>query len=377
MNRRMHGYAALRIAVAALGAALLALGGCASTDPKPQGPEETPDLVWPLPPEQPRVRYIGSYRFQKDVEDGLNKGRVLDSLLGREEGTGEGLRKPLGVYADKDGRIFVADTGWGKVVVFDVPNKSFAFWGTRGKGSLSKPIAITSDSAGHVYVTDVLQRRVVVFDKDGNYFSAMGKSGELEAPTGIALDEARKRIYVVDTKRHDIAVFDFDGNLVSTIGERGNGLGQFNFPTHLAVDGQGKIYVSDSMNFRVQILDPDGTPLKSFGKNGQNLGDLSRAKGIAVDSEGHVYVVDAAFNNFQIFDQEGKLLLYVGSLGREPGQFWLPAGAYIDGRDRIYVADQYNFRVQVFQYLGDKGEAPTTAAPTPAETPESPAAPAQ
>lgn len=353
------GSIACRPALAAVGILLLALAGCATRD-KPQTVDVS-ELVWPRPPEQPRIKFLKSFSFRADVQPNLGSEQVLSALLGASEDRGERLKKPYGVHADKDGRIFVADTGWGKVVVFDTVANKFSFWGTEGKGQLTKPAGITSDSAGRIYVTDIQEKRLVVFGPDGKFLSAMGRKGELESPVGVAIDENLGRIYVVDSRKHDIAVFDMDGTMVATIGERGKEPGQFNFPTNIAVDRNGRLYVMDTMNFRVQVLEPNGDVVKTFGQVGDGLGQFARPKGIAVDSEGHIYVVDAAFNNFQIFDSEGRLLLFVGSIGHNPGQFWLPAGAYIDGQDRIYVADQYNFRIQVFQYLGEKGAAEAPA----------------
>jgi len=370
MNRKTYGYAA-RLTATALTTALLALAGCTGTAEQAKKEEPT-DLVWPLPPDPPRIKYVGSYRFRKDVEAG-DKLSAVDLLLGKKEGLGESLRKPYGVHADRDGRIFVTDVGWGKVVVFDPKNRKFEFWGQAGRGVLGLPIGVTSDSTGRVYVTDASQGRVVVFDRNGEFVAAMGKKGELERPAGIAIDEDRQRVYVVDTYKHHIAVFDLGGRLISTIGARGTAPAQFNFPTNLTVGPEGRLYVMDSMNFRVQILDPDGKAISAFGENGRNPGQFARGKGIALDSEGHIYVVDAAFNNFQVFDPDGRLLLFIGSNGRNPGEFWLPAGAYIDNEDRIYVADQYNFRIQVFQYLGERAaDAPapqSVTAETPAEPP--------
>ena len=370
MNRKTYGYAA-RLTATALTTALLALAGCTGTAEQAKKEEPT-DLVWPLPPDPPRIKYVRSYRFREDVEE-RKKLSATDLLLGKKEEPGESLKRPYGVHADRDGRIFVTDTGWGKVVVFDSKNRKFEFWGESGRGTLQQPIGVTSDSTGRVYVTDAAQRRVVVFDRNGEFALAMGQTEELERPTGIAIDEDRRRVYVVDTRKHNIVVFDLDGRRISTIGERGTAPGQFNFPTNLAVGRDGRLYVMDSMNFRVQILDPDGRAIRAFGENGRSPGQFARAKGIALDSEGHIYVVDAAFNNFQIFDPEGQLLLFVGSNGKSPGQFWLPAGAYIDNEDRVYVADQYNLRVQVFQYLGEPAAdapAPQSAtAETPAEQP--------
>ncbi len=345
-----------RVAVA-LGIAVLALGGCTGGSER-AGDETVTELYWPLPPEQPRIKYVRSIRDRRDI--GVTGDRSLaDSLLGeRDQAPIKALKKPYGVHVDMNGRIFVTDTGWGKVLVFDPANKKFDVWGLAGQGTLLKPIGVTSDSSGRVYITDIAQQRVMVYDGNGEFVTAMGGAGELHTPAGIALDESRRRLYVVDTRKHHIAVYDFDGRRVSTIGERGPEAGQFNYPTNLAVGPDGKLYVSDSMNFRVQILAPDGRPLKTFGSNGDRPGQFSRAKGIAVDSDGHIYVVDAAFNNYQIFDEDGRLMLYVGSIGQGDGQFWLPAGAYMGPDDKLYVVDQYNFRVQVFQYLGGDAAAP-------------------
>jgi len=357
-----------RAVAAILGIAVLAVTGCAGNSEQPTEQSDK-ELVWPLPPEPPRIRYLGSIRSRADI-GATDKISLADSLLGaKDQSRIKAMKKPYGVHVDKDGRMFVTDTGWGKLLVFDAPNKKFAVWGAQGRGTLAKPIGVTSDSMGRVYVTDVAQHRVLVFDSNGEFVTAMGDAGELRTPTGIALDEKRRRIYVVDTRKHDIAVYDFEGRRISTIGERGGAPGQFNFPTNVAVGRDGRIYVTDSMNFRIQILAPDGRSLKTFGSNGDRPGQFSRAKGIAVDSDGHIYVVDAAFNNYQIFDQDGRLMLYVGSIGQNEGQFWLPAGAYMAPDDVLYVVDQYNFRVQKFQYIShpDVKSAVEPAAAAPAQ----------
>lgn len=343
-------------------AGLMALAGCAA----PTAPErrEPPNLVWPFPPEQPRIRFIGEFRYERDAEAGKDTGgSIADILLGRQDDAdGDAqLNKPYGVYADRNGRIYVTDTGYGKLVLFDTKNKKFDIWGLHGNGQLSQPIGVTSDRQGRVYVSDAMQRRVVVFDPDGKFLNAFGGKEELGRPAGIALDEEAGRLYVVDTKEHNVAVYNPAGARIATVGERGIGPGQFNFPTNIAMDREGRLFVSDSGNFRVQILEPDGTHITSFGKAGDAPGTFARPKGIGVDSEGNVYVVDAAFNNVQVFDQEGALLLHIGSIGRDPGQFWLPAGMFIDERDRLYVVDQYNFRIQVFQFLGGDAAEPAAA----------------
>ncbi len=362
------GWTGRKSVLMALGVALLALAGCATAEP-PAREEDTSGLVWPLPPEQPRIRYVRSISTREDI-GAKDKISIAASLVGDDgKKPVEQMMKPYAVHADSDGRVFVADTGWGKLLVFDAAKKKFQIWGQDGPGMLVQPLGVTSDSLGRIFVTDGKQQRVVVYDRDGKFLFAAGLTGEMERPVGVVVNESLGRIYVADTGAHDIAVFDMTGKLISRLGSRGVEPGQFNFPTNLAIGPDGKLYVVDSMNFRIQILDADGNSLAIIGSHGDRPGNFARPKGVAIDSDGHIYVTDAAFNNIQIFDSSGMLLLFIGTLGQGPGQFWLPAGAYIDPGNRIYLADQYNHRVQILQYLGDSAPQPDAAESVPAEPP--------
>jgi len=323
--------------------------------------------VWPLPPAQPRIRYVTSYHGSSDFR-AKKPSAWKRLLLGPADGPerpAETLVKPYGIAATPDGIIYVTDTATRRVFRFDLEHKSVSFTGASGPGKLVKPTGIAVESDGRVFVADSTLRRVLAYDPSGSLSMAIGQEAEFENPTGLAVDQASHRLYVVDTARHTVRCYStVDGAFVRTIGSRGTEPGAFNFPTNLFVDRLGRLYVTDTMNFRLQVFDRDGRFVSTFGTQGDTPGTLNRPKGIGVDSEGHIYVVDTSFNNFQIFDEAGRLLLFVGSGGSGPGEFILPAGLYVDGNDRIYVADQGNSRVQVFQYL------PVTRAGGPAAVPE-------
>lgn len=339
----------LSAAIVILSALLM---GCQAPGQAPE-PVDTSNLIWPKPPDQARISFVRSLSSEEEL--GGKQDSLKDILLGRKrEEKGLKLFKPYGVHADRQGRVFVTDTGIGKVVVFDLQNRKVSRWGEKGGGFLRGPIGVTSDSRGRVYVTDAKDKRVVVFDRTGKFLHAWNPGDAFGRPTGIAVDDKRGRVYVADSKNHHIAVLDMRGARIDTIGKKGHDPGQFNFPTNLTVDPQGKLYVVDSLNHRIQIIGPDGKLQKAFGKNGDAPGNFARPRGIGVDSDGNAYVVDAAFNNFQIFNQDGQLLLFVGKAGFDPGEFNLPAGAYMDANDRLYVVDSLNARVQIFQYLKDK-----------------------
>jgi len=311
------------------------------------------DLVWPLPPDEPKVRWVGWLRNEQDIREETGSEKFLKAVLG-ESDIGTSLGKPYGVHAAY-GKVYVTDTGGGVVVVFDTVDKKVFNIGEEGMGALRKPIGITTDAEGNIYVADADQDRAVVYDKKGKFKSTFGGKKQFEQPVGVAVNDKLGRIYIVDAKKHNVQTFSKDGNFLFEFGKRGSDDGDFNFPTNIFMNNNnGELYITDSMNFRVQIFDSDGKFLSKFGSIGDSPGQFARPKGIAADSDGNIYVADAAFNNIQIFDRTGQLLLAFGEMGKGEGRFWLPAGIYIDGNDRIYVADQYNRRINIFQYLSEK-----------------------
>jgi len=321
---------------------------------KHSGSLEGTDLVWPLPPDPARVRFVRSWQGEDDFKK--KSGRLRRLMLGPEREEGLKLRKPYGVTTDAEGRVYVTDTGLGAVIVFDEKKREVRPLGLQSQVRLVTPIGVAVDHLGRVFVSDADLHQVFAFAPDGRVELALGRQEGMKNPTGIAIDRERQRLYVADSHAHRLFLYDMRGVSLGSWGDRGPAGGQFNFPTNVAVDKEGDVYVVDTGNFRIQMFSPDGDLMDSFGEAGDGYGQFTRPKGIALDSEDHVYVVDAAFNNFQVFDQQGRLLLFVGSMGTASGQFWLPAGIHIDGRDRIYVVDQVNRRVQVFQYLSESSD---------------------
>lgn len=305
------------------------------------------DLVWPLPPEKPRVKYVDLLTSSLDVG---KKGGIAETLFGEEEVVK--FDKPYGVAVDNAGRIYITDIG--RVIMFDLANKNYDLIGVdAGTGQVLYPIGITTINDGRLFVTDITSDRVFIY-KDSKYVGALGREGELDTPSGVAVDEKQGFVYVVDTRKHAVIVYSLASHeKVKTIGSRGTDPGQFNFPTNIAVDSSGQVFVSDTGNFRIQVFDHNGSYVRSIGMLGDMPGSFARPKGIALDTYDNLYVIDAAFQNFQIFDKEGRLLLYVGEGGAGPGKFLLPAGIAIDKSNRIYVVDQIPGAVQIFQLLGE------------------------
>ena len=197
--------------------------------------------------------------------------------------------------------------------------------------------------------SDSRLNKLFLYSFDKKRISAFADNEVFHQPTGVAFQKKRSECWIVETALHQITILDSNGHKIRSIGQRGNGDGEFNFPTSVWIDSANLVYVVDALNHRIQLFDGDGHFIRQFGKAGNTTGSFALPKSVATDSYGDIYVVDALSHAVQIFDQQGNFLLSFGSQGRDAGKFWLPSSVYIDQQDMIYVADSYNARVQIFK----------------------------
>jgi NHL repeat len=340
MNRRKQ--------LASFAASLLGLllVSCASQPPTVENPSAVA-RVWPPKPDEPRIAFVRYLRGPRDVGQKPSALHTVADWLTGDTGENLNLRKPFAVALDEHGGLCLADTDTRQVSFADFTAKKWRSYDGVGKTKFASPVAVARH-AGVFYAADSELGKVFAFRDDGT--AAFEISAPLQRPVGLAV--ANDLLFVVDSQAHTVFAFGLDGKLQFQFGRRGNGDGEFNFPTCIAADGQGRLLVTDTLNSRVQIFDRAGKYLAQFGSTGDTSGHFARPKGIAADSAGRIYVVDTLFDNFQVFSGDGKLLLNVGETGGGPGGFGLPSGIAIGGDDRIYVADAYNHRVQVFEYIG-------------------------
>lgn len=319
------------------------------------------ELIWPLPPDPPRVRWLAEFTDMAKVKDpGAKKHSWIEKITGvKTAEENQELKKPYGITTDSWGRIYVADTELKTVFMIDSEDRVVERRRGTSRAPMIMPAGVAVDAANRLFVSDAQLHSIICFSPTGDVVGCFGMAN-LGRPGGMAIDRQRNRLYVADAKEGRIAVFDTDSlKFLSYFGKLGETKnpepGTFSGPTNVAVDASGDIYVADTLNCRVQILSKEGKFLHAFGKRGDRPGEFIRPKGIAVDSEGHIYVADAEFNNFQVFSKEGQPLLAVGTLGIGSGEFGLIAGLHIDSRDRIYTTEMYLGRVQVFQYIPQPG----------------------
>ncbi|MCC7147063.1 MAG: hypothetical protein IT443_11515 [Phycisphaeraceae bacterium] len=315
--------------------------------------------VWPGPPAAARIALV-------DIQDGTTKpksqsfwDRIGSGLVGARR---QAMVRPVGVAVAEERWLYVTDQELQAIHVIDMPKRSWRLIARVGDSYLVSPVGLAA-CGENIAVSDSVLKKVFILTRKGKLVRTIEKPGGFGRPTGMAFDANAKALYVVDTTANEICAFDMQGTLLRRFGTSGLDPVQFNYPTHVWVDGAGKLYVTDSLNFRLQILTAEGQFVGQIGQIGDASGYMAVPKGIAVDGLGHIYVVDSYFSAVQIFDQAGRFLLSLGGPGSELGQFEVPTGLTMDQHNRLYVCDTFNARVQVFQYVGDTDheETPTTA----------------
>ena len=308
--------------------------------------------------EVPRYVYVGELSGEQNfvAAEGRKKNRFVEALKWLagvfERPEPVVLQRPQSGVVDDNGRILVTDVSRSAVFVFDPAKGVLDVWEfAQGYRRFAAPTGIALGPAGGVFVADADLRQVYLLDQEGKGTLVID-SDQLLRPTGLAWDADAGLLYVSDTQAHQIKVFDATGRLVRSIGQRGEGAGEFNFPTYLSLAGE-RLIVADTMNARVQLVPLNGEDeVRILGERGTRLGNFVRPKGVAADSENNIYVIESYYDHLLIFDEQARFLLPIGGAGKQAGAFFLPSGVWVDRGNRVFVADTFNGRIAVFQFLG-------------------------
>src|SRR5690349_10317440 len=100
------------------------LTGCSTPGPQPAiGPSPSTSLVWPAPPDAPRIAWVQNITRPADL--GIKRstfGRMANWVTGSEKGN-EQLLRPFGVSVDEKDDLCVTDTAANAVWLFDLKAK--------------------------------------------------------------------------------------------------------------------------------------------------------------------------------------------------------------------------------------------------------------
>ncbi len=224
-------------------------------------------------------------------------------------GTGKGqFDAPHGIAADDKGNILIADTNNGRIEKFSPSGVFIASLGIKGTGygQLEEPNGIAIDRSGNIYVADASNHRVQKLAPDGTLLDEWkGPDPGFYGPRRIAIGPDDS-VYLVDQGRTRIVKFTPDGQVLAAWGTKGNGDGQFDDHTSVAVDPKtNRVYVADPRNKRIQVFDSNGKFLAKWP-----VPEWQRLYGfedLAIDSKaGRLYASSANMDTVLVFDLDGN-----------------------------------------------------------------------
>jgi len=264
---------------------------------------------------------------------------------------GKGARRgqfdsPTGIAVDRNGNVLVADTNNGRIEKFSPTGTFLSVMGTKGtaQGQLGAPNGIVLDRAGNIYVADASNHRVQKLAPDGTFIAEWkGPDFGFFGPHRLAIG-SDDSLYVVDQGRARIVKLNPNGQVLSVWGSKGNGDGQFDDHTSVAIDPTtNNVYVADPRNKRVQVFDADGKFLRkwSIPEWGQPVG----FEDLAIDSQtGRLYASSTHLVSVLVFDLNGTR---IGNLTpKPPGKLEGPSAIALTDR-KLYVLNMGGNRVSV------------------------------
>jgi DNA-binding beta-propeller fold protein YncE len=272
--------------------------------------------------------------------------RVTDMSKGGK-GTSRGqFDSPTGIAVDTSGNVLVADTNNSRIEKFSATGAFLGILGTKGtgRGQLRSPNGIAVNHFGNIYVADGFNHCVQELAPDGTFVTEWrGPEPGFYGPRRVAIG-ADDLIYVVDQGHNRIAKFGPDGEPLATWGSKGNGDGEFNDPTSVAVDpATNKVYVADPTNKRIQVFDENGKFLTKWSVPA--WGQPAGFEDLAIDSHtDRLYASSTHLDAVLVFDLKGSR---IGSLTpKPPDKLEGPSAlALTDGK--LYVLNMAGNRVSV------------------------------
>jgi sugar lactone lactonase YvrE len=321
-------------------------------------------FVWPNPPAITRIRYMGYWSGEKFVEKKAQQKKAswMDRLSGIATGSTPSdfkprwqLLVPNGIAVDSKNLVYIADSKVGAIFILNIDTGEYSMIKNGSDARFKWLTGLAIDDSDRLFAADSGMKRVVVFDKNHKIEGTIAEG--LVAPGGLAIDNENRLLYVTDAEQDLVLVYDVDPpfKLIRKLGKPGTKHtstlpGEFAKPVGVAVDQDGNVFISDTWNNRIQEFDADGTFIRAFGEAGDGPGYFARPKGISIDGDGHIWVADAVQDRVQVFTPEGRLLIYMGENGLLPGQFQSLANVTVDKNNRVLTTELYPGRLQVFRY---------------------------
>jgi sugar lactone lactonase YvrE len=306
------------------------------------------------------------------------------------------LNLPYTVAVDRQGNLFIADSGNNRIRLVDAKTElisTVAGTGTAGyngdnilatAAEINFAITVIVDKSDNLYIADSANNRIRRVDSTTQIITTVAGDGtagfkgdggpatnaEVSFPNGVT-EDASQNLYIVDTGNNRVRLVSAQTKKIKTI--VGTGVGGFKGdggPATKAeitdssggyIDASGNLLIADSGNQRVRIVNKKGIINTLAG--GGNAGDggkatdalLSYPTSLAFDKSGDMYVGEAGTPVVRKVNTSDTITTFAGT-GSEgfsgdgglatKAQFWLINGVAVDGSGNLFIADYVNLRVR-------------------------------
>jgi len=232
----------------------------------------------------------------------LDGGWRLLEVLGGEADGGTPLQGPVGIAADAQDRLWIAELAANRIRVWNPRVRSLESVQDRSRTPLSLrgPHGISRGHDGAMLIADTGNHRIIRIPAAGDW-EAIGaragtEQGEWRHPFGFCLDEASGRIWVVDHRNHRLQSLPDGGEPGAIIGGCGFGRGNLLWPESAALYADGLLAVAQGRFLRA---------LKLFSGDGEELGRLALdfMPGCMLVSKGLLLVAEFDGNSIRIFER--------------------------------------------------------------------------
>ncbi len=274
------------------------------------------------------------------------------------------LKEPYGICASKQ-MVFVTDIAQNAVFCFSPDGRLQSKFSGDEKISLKSPKSIAVSDLGEVFVADSGSGRVVVFDFGLKPIRTLAgpKTDPFLSPVDVKFYAGV--LYVLDGVKRLVYKMGRFGAYYGSFGNPGFGRSNFANPTAIAFFGE-KVVVCDAGQSAVKELSANGIELRSFGSPGTNPDSLMQPMDVEFDEYGNMYICDRLNHDILVRPASSAETFSFGRFGKvsdpidyfrsddvktdfavdAPGLLNSPCSlAFLE--DCIYIADSGNGRVLV------------------------------